>query len=168
VRVGGWSLGTSLNLLAGLPTTSKPRQFVEVWTQHTAKADGTKHDREAHLCVHALCRAGLCWGAAGGWHNLPVVVLACQVGGRPFFQLRNSVHQMVPLIHQAANPLQVSVHLKKYNCCSGCSVSCDVTGSTVVETSIAVQVCKPDSSDAANKLQIRSVSNLANDITKTL
>ena len=62
----------------------KNRQCVEVWTQHTAKADGIQHDREAHLCIHVLWWAGLCWGAAGRWHNLPVVVLACQVGGRPF------------------------------------------------------------------------------------
>jgi len=78
-------LGNYLKLLAVLPTTSKNRQCVEVWTQHTAKADGAKNDREAHLCVHVLCWAGLCWGAAGRWHNLPVVVLARQVGGGPVF-----------------------------------------------------------------------------------
>ena len=60
-------------------------QCAEAGTQRTAKADGVKHHREAHLCVHVLCWAGLCWGAAWGWYGLPVVMLARQVGGRPFF-----------------------------------------------------------------------------------
>ena len=78
-------LGNRSQATAVLPTTSKNRQCIEVWTQHTAKADGIKHDREAHLRVHVLWWAGLCWGALGRWHNLPVVVLACHVGGCPFF-----------------------------------------------------------------------------------
>ncbi len=68
---------------------------------------------------------------------------------------------MVLLIHQAANPLQVSEHLEISVCCSGWSISHDGTGSTVVETGIGMQLCKSGSSDAANKLQIHSVSNLA-------
>jgi len=103
-----WGWGTSLKLLAVLPTTPHNRQCVEVWTQHTARDDDTELNSRAHLCKHVLCRAGLCWGAAGGWHNLPVVVLAHKVGGRSFFQAGNFVHQMVPLIHQAANVLQMS------------------------------------------------------------
>ena len=105
---GGGGSGTSLKLLAVLRTTFHNRQCVEVCTQHTARADDIEHKSRAYLCIHVLCRAGLCWGAAGGWHNLPVVVLAHKVGGRSFFQAGNFVHQMVPLIHQAANVLQMS------------------------------------------------------------
>ncbi len=67
---------------------------------------------------------------------------------------------MVPLLHQAANPLQVSVPFKNSICCSGWKASHNVTGSTVVETGIAMQLYKSDSPDAA-KLQIHRVSNLA-------
>ena len=88
------------------------------------------------------------------------MVLAHEVGGRSVFQTRNPVHQMVPLIHQAANTFQLSAHLETSICCLGCDVSCDVTKSTVVGTGVAMQLCKSGSSDA-NKLQIDSVSNLA-------
>jgi len=49
---------------------------------------------------------------------------------------------MVPLIRQAANTSQLSVHLENSVGCSGCSVSHGFTGSTVVETGIAMQLCK--------------------------
>jgi len=62
-----------------------------------------------------------------------VVVLTHEVGGCPFFQVRNSVHQMVPLIHQAANTFQLSAHLKNSVSCFGCNVSCNFTGSIVLE-----------------------------------
>ena len=94
----------------------------------------------------------------GRWHNLPVVVLARQVGGRSVFKTGNPVHQMVPLIHQAANTFPLSAHMKLY---LGCKVSCAVTGNVLVGTGMAMQLSKSGAPDAANQLQIHSVSNLA-------
>ena len=45
-------------------------------------------------------------------------------------------------MHQAANPIQVSVHLTNSVCCSGWRVSHDVTGSTVVGRGVAMQLGK--------------------------
>ncbi len=80
--------------------------------------------------------------AAGWWHNLPVVVLACEVGVRSVFQTGNPVHQMVLLIHQAANTFQMSAHLEFLFAFLGCNVSCAITGSTMVATGIVMQLCK--------------------------
>ena len=108
---GGGTWRTSLKLLAVSPMTFHNRQCVETCTQHAARADDIRHHGRAYLCIQVLWRAGLCWGAAGRWHNLPVVVLACEVGGPSVFQTGNPVQQMVPLVHQAANTLQLSAHM---------------------------------------------------------
>ncbi len=43
-----------------LPMTFHNRQCVDIWTQHAVRAYGVEHKGRAYLCVHVLCRAGLC------------------------------------------------------------------------------------------------------------